>query len=175
MRCGFDGSFLGLSGEMLELGEHLLDRVEVRRVWRQEDELGADAADGAPHGKTFVATEIVHDDDVARCEGRQEELLNIGGEALAVDRSVEDKGRIDPVAAQGCKEGQRAPFAERCLRQQPASTRRPSPDRRHVGLHPGFIDEDQASGIKPTLIFLPLRSSPGDPRTILLAGEQRFF
>ncbi len=98
---GLDGSSVGFAQQGLELCEDLLDRVEVGRVGRQEEELGAGGADGAADGLAFVAAEIVHDDDVAGLERRDEELLDIGAEALAVDRPVEDAGRIDPVAAQG--------------------------------------------------------------------------
>ena len=40
-------------------------------------------------------------------------LLDIGAEALAVDRPVEDARRGEPVAAQRAEEGQRAPVAMR--------------------------------------------------------------
>jgi len=43
-----------------------------------------------------VAAEIVDDDDVTGPEGRDENLLDIGQEAVAVDRSVDDTGGIDP-------------------------------------------------------------------------------
>ena len=46
-----------------------------------------------------MAAEIVEDDDVALPQGRQEQLLDIGAEALAVDRTVEDAGCGDPVPA----------------------------------------------------------------------------
>jgi len=122
-----------------------------------------------------VASEIVHDDHVAGLERRYQALLDPSREALAVDRSIEDAWRIDPVMAQRCEEGQRAPFTERCARHQLVSSRRPAPDRRHVGLGPGLVDEDEASGIKPTLILLPLLPPAGDLRTQLFDGEQRFF
>jgi len=122
-----------------------------------------------------VATEVVHDDDVAGRKGRNEELLDPGCEAQAVDWSIEDAWRIDPVMAQCCQEGQRAPFAERSASEQLVTSRCPAPDRRHVGLGPGLVDEDEASGIKPTLILLPLLPPAGDLRTQLFDGEQRFF
>ena len=50
-----------------ELGEELLDGVEVRGVFRQEERLGARRADKLAHGFAFVASEIVHDDDIAGC------------------------------------------------------------------------------------------------------------
>jgi hypothetical protein len=45
-----------------------------------------------------VAAEIVDDDDVAGFERRNQDLPEIGQEAFAVDRAVDDAGRIDPVA-----------------------------------------------------------------------------
>jgi hypothetical protein len=45
---------------------------------------------------------------------------------------------------------------------EPLADRRPAPQWCHVGLGPGIVDEDEASRIKPALIFLPLLASPGD-------------
>ena len=55
----------GLAQQVLELGEDLFDRVQVRRVFRQEEELGPGCADELAHRFGFVTTEIVHDHDVA--------------------------------------------------------------------------------------------------------------
>src|ERR1700733_7107397 len=92
-------SRFGLSQQSLELGEDLLDRVEVGGVFGQEDEAGSDSSDGLPHLLPLVGAEIVEDHSVARLEGRDEELLDIGAEAFAVDRAVEQAGRIDAVIA----------------------------------------------------------------------------
>jgi hypothetical protein len=40
MRRGFDGALCGLAQEGLQLGEDLLDGVQVGRVGRQEDQVG---------------------------------------------------------------------------------------------------------------------------------------
>ena len=45
---GFDCSRRGLAQEMLELGEDLLNRIEVGAVGRQIDELGTLGLDGCP-------------------------------------------------------------------------------------------------------------------------------
>ena len=79
----------GLSQQVLELGEDLLDRVQVRRVFRQEEELGAGRAYELAHRFAFMAAKIVHDDDVAGAKRWDEDLFNIGSEALTVDRTVE--------------------------------------------------------------------------------------
>ena len=69
-------SGFGLSQQSLELGEHLLDRVEVGRVFGQEHEARPDGSDGLSHRLSLVGAEIVEDDDVARLEGRCEELFD---------------------------------------------------------------------------------------------------
>ncbi len=58
-----------------------------------------------------MASEVVHDDDVAGLEGGHELLLDVGAEADAVDRPVEDKGRGELVAAQCREEGHGLPVA----------------------------------------------------------------
>jgi hypothetical protein len=58
-----------------------------------------------------VAAEIVHDDDIAGLERWNELLLDIGAEAFAVDRAVEDAWGGEAVAAQRAEEGQGAPAA----------------------------------------------------------------
>ena len=53
------------------------------------------------HRMAVVAAEIVHDDNVAGLERRHEEMLDIAFGAFAVDRSIKDARRVDPVVPQG--------------------------------------------------------------------------
>ena len=57
----------------------------------------------------------------------------------------------------------------------PLSDRRPAPERGHVGLGPGLVDEHQAGGVDPTLIQNPLRPPARDIGAILLGCDQRLF
>ena len=173
--CCLYGSLGGFSQEQFELGEDLFDWIEVRGVGRQEQQPGSGRADCLADGRALVAAKIVHNDDIARRERGHEELLDPCGKAVTVDRSIEDARRVDPVMAKCSQEGQRAPFAERSAGDQLAPARRPAPDRRHVGLGPGLVDEDQPPGIKPPLVLLPLFPPARDLRPQLLDGEQRFF
>ena len=45
----------------------------------------------------------------------------------------------------------------------------------HVGFDPGFINEDQALGVKPVLMRPPARPEPRDLRAELLSGHQGLF
>jgi hypothetical protein len=91
-----------------------------------------------------VAAEIVHNDDVAWVELRDEKLLDIGAEAFAVDWAVEQTGSGEAVAAQGAEESQRPPVAMRREASDPFAFRPPSPQWSHIGLDPGLVDKDQA-------------------------------
>ena len=47
---GFAGALPGATQQGFELGEELLDRIEVGRIGREEDERGAALLDGAADG-----------------------------------------------------------------------------------------------------------------------------
>ena len=125
----------------------------------------------APEG----ASTHVHDDDIAGFEHGQELLLDIGAEASAVDRSVEDTRRGEPVAAQRAEEGQGAPMTMRGEAAQPLALWPPSPQRRHIGLDPGLVDEDQPPRVEPRLPGSPALAPARNVSAGLLKGEQGFF
>ena len=59
-----DGSLGGLTEQRLELREGHLDRIEIRRIGRQIEELGAGKLDPLSNAIDLVSWQIVHDDDV---------------------------------------------------------------------------------------------------------------
>lgn len=77
---------------MFDFGEELFDRFQVWGIFRQEDQFCSGAPDGLAHGAGFMSAEIVHADDIAWREGREQHFLDIDTEALAVDRPVEQHG-----------------------------------------------------------------------------------
>ena len=173
--CCLDGSFLCFAQERFELGEDLLDWVEVGAVGWQEEEPCAGISDCPAHGLSLVASEVVHDDDIAGPERRHQHLAYISGEPFPVDRPVEHKGSVDPVVAQRGDEGHGAPVAVGGLGAEGPSPGIPAVRADHVGLGPGLVNEDQPRWIKPSLIFFPPQALAGDVRTILLGGEHGFF
>ena len=122
-----------------------------------------------------MRAEIVHHDDVAGFEHGQELLLDIGSEALAVDGSVEDARGGEAVEPQGAEEGQGSPVALRSEAAQALAFRPPAPQRRHVGLDPGLVDEDQLARVETGLPGAPASTTQRDVSPGLLEGEQRFF
>jgi hypothetical protein len=76
---------------------------------------------------------------------------DIGAEAFAVDRAVEDARRRELVATQGAQEGQRSPVAMRRKARQAMALRPPSAKRGHAGLDPGLVDKHQMPWIETCL------------------------
>ena len=170
-----DRSFLGVSHPMLDFGECLFDGIEVGRIGWQEPEPCTGGADHPAHIGGLVRSQIVHNDDVARLEYGHELLLDPGAKALAVDRPIEDARRGQAIPSQGADEGQGTPVTVRGEAAQTFALGSPSAQRRHVGLDPCFIDEDQPPGIKASLKGPPSPTPARNIATCLLKGKQRFF
>jgi hypothetical protein len=62
-------------------------RIEIGRIFRKEQKPGAGGLDRLADRLSFVRSEIVENDDVVRLESGDQELLDIGAKALAVDRA----------------------------------------------------------------------------------------
>ncbi len=105
-----------------------------------------------------------------------ENFLDVEAEAFAIDRAIDEPWGFDPVVAQGGEEGRRVPAAMRHLGGEPPAQRRPSAQRRHVGLGPSLVDEDQARRIDPVSdICIHWARRLCDVGTIVLAGRDGFF
>jgi hypothetical protein len=93
---GLDGARIGVAQQGFQLGEDPLDWVEIGRIARQKEQLGAGRSDRMANGPAFVAPQIVDDDDIAGAE-RCQELFNISAEADPVNRLVEEvSGWVEP-------------------------------------------------------------------------------
>jgi len=160
---------------VFELGEELLDRVQIGTVRWQEKQMGADLANGTPCCFAFMATEIVEDYDIAFDERRSEDLLDVEGEELAVDGSVDNPGCINAIDAQGSDEGECLPMSVRNMRHQALSPRSPAAQGRHVGLDPGLVEEDQPVWLYALLISLPSSALASNVWPILLSRQNAFF
>ena len=122
-----------------------------------------------------MAAEVVEDDDVARAQFRDEELLDVGAEDDPVDRTVDDARRGQRIGSESRKEGERAPAAVGSEALQSLAFDAPAADRGHVGLDPGLVDEDEAFRIEMTDRPLPAPATGGDVGAMLLTGECGFF
>ena len=171
----FERSRRRFAQQVLQLGEDLFDRIQVGRVFGQEEQFSARRSDRPPNGLSFVAAQIIHHDDVSRQQRGRQHGLDIGFEALAVDRAVKNPRRFDAIKPKGGHEGHGFPMAMRNFGDKPLSSRRPSPQRRHIGLGPRLIDEDQALRRDPALTLNPAGAPLRHVETIALAGDDGFF
>jgi len=74
-----------------------------------------------------VRSQLVERDDVVGLEGRDQDLLDLGAKALAVDRTVEQAGRLDAGVAQGGEKGRGVPMPMPDRVDEPLAARRKSP------------------------------------------------
>jgi hypothetical protein len=66
----WNGSLGGSAQKRPQFAEALLDRIKVRRIFRQVKQPRAGGSDGLQHNDTLVGREVVADDDVAVLERR---------------------------------------------------------------------------------------------------------
>lgn len=131
----------------LEFGEGHLDRVEVRRAGRQEQEPGASGFEGLGGSGALVSGEVVQDHHIAGPKLRRELGLDIEVEDLAVHGAVQNPGGDQAVAAQAGDEGLGQPVAEGRIGDQaltpPAAASQPC----HLGGDRRLVDEHQPRGL----------------------------
>ena len=164
-----------LRSPVLEFGKELLDRIEIGRIFGQEEKACAGGSDGLAHGLALVRTEIVRKHDVTLLQGRHEDLFDVGSETLAINRPVEQPWRLDTVMPQGSHEGHGLPMTMRHLSFDALPARCPAPKGRHVRLGPGLVEEHQTRGVNQPAILDPSSSMPRDIGAILLGRDQCLF
>lgn len=160
---------------MLELGEDLLDGIEVGRIRGEEQEFGAGGLDGFAHGVAFVRGEIVHDNDVAGPEFAQKKPLDIRLEDRAGHRAWNNQRREDAVMPEAGDERRCFPMAVRRFADQSFAAPRPSVALRHIGRCAHFVDEHKAFRVERSLAAPPQPAGERHVAAILLTGEQGFF
>jgi hypothetical protein len=170
-----DGSGSGFSQDGFELGDRLLDRIEVRAVSRQIAHACACGFNGLANADDFVAGEVVEDDRFAWFESGREDLLDIGAEAFAVHRPVEDTRSGQAAGSQRRNQGNRLPVAARNGSDEPLAARVSAISAGHVGGGPGFINKDQFFGIQIALAGDPVATRLGNVWAFLLGSVLRLF
>ena len=111
---------------------------------------------------------LVHDDDVARTQGRRKDVADIGFKPVAVDRTVQDHRCDHAAQPQAGDESGRLAVAVRETHPQACAAPTPSVAAGHVGRSPCFVDEDQTLGIEVGLGFEPGATLGQDVRAVLL-------
>lgn len=153
----------------------MFDRVQVWGIGRQVAQLRARCFDCASNVIAFVSAEIVQHDDIARLEGWDEDLVDIGLEPFAVHRAVENHGRGQPANREPGREGGDFPMAMRRGTAQTPAAERPASEPYHIGGAARLIDEDQPLRVEAGLAFAPALPGRSHVRALLFAGQDGFF
>lgn len=159
----------------LEFGEGVLDGIEVRAVGREIAHSRTCCFDGGLNAGTFVRAEIVHDNNVAWPQIGYQHAIDIGLEAAAIDRTIQDHGRHD--AGQSQPSDERRGFLVTMWHggTQPLATSTPPVASCHIRGSPGFINEDQPRRIEIGLGIEPLLPSCQDVRPVLFRRVSGLF
>ena len=159
----------------LELGEGILDGIEIGTVRRQVEQRCPACFDRLSDAVDLVGGQIVHDDDVGRPQERGQHLLAPSPEDLAVHRPVEQHRGDEAGTGQPADEGNGLPVSMRDGGAAALAFGRPTAQARHLGREPAFVDEDQALRIKRGLTIEPALAGGLYVGPLLLAGMRGLF
>ena len=109
--------------ERLQLRERLFDGIEIRAIRGKKPQVRATTFDRGLHLRLLVHREVIEDDDVAGPEGRHQDLLDVRKKRRIVERSIEDRRRVEAVNTQCGHHGVGLPVAIRRVVAQPDSAR----------------------------------------------------
>ena len=158
-----------------EFGKDLLNGIEVGAVGGQVEQMRADGGNRAAHAPDFMTGQIVHNDAVARLERGGENLFDIGDEAWAIDRAVEDGGGGELVRPQGGNDGRGLPVAVGDFRDEAGATATAAIAPGHLRLERGLVQEDEPVPIEVGGLGTPALPGRPDIRSVLFGGVQDFF
>src|SRR3954452_9307811 len=165
----------GLPEPGLELGEKLLDWVEIRGIGRQVKHTGPGRPDRLLDPGDLVKGEIVHRDHVARLQRRCQHLLDVGAEHRTGHRPIEHKRRGDAARPQARQDGRGLPMTRSHRIDQALASWTPAVEAGHRWGCGGLVDEDEALAIHVTLPHPPAAAVPGHVGPILLGRSQALF
>ena len=118
---------------------------------------------------------LVGHHDVATLERRGQTLLYVSQECFAIHGSFDQHGSHDAGLTQASDKRHRLPVAHGRVRQQPLSARVPTVKAHHVGRDCRFVDEHEASSVKPALLANPVSARASHVGSLALCRPQAFF
>ena len=166
------GAGCGLSEQALQLGEGLLDWVQIGRVGREIKQAGAGGPDCFAHTSDLVGREVIQDHHVGLRQRWRKELADIGEEGLTGHGAVQHERRDEAGAAQACDEGSGAPVAVRRGVDQAFTLRAPAVAPDHIGGGAGLIEKDKALRVHVALPDPPVTSMGRYVGPVLLGRPQ---
>ena len=158
-----------------EFGKDLFDGIEVGAVGRQIEQLRPDGFNRLADPGHFMTGQVVQDDTVAWVERGNQHLFDIGHEAGAIDRAVEDGGSGQLVGAEGGNDRGRLPVAVGDLRHEAGAAPTAAIAPGHLRLERRLVQEDEPGAVELSRLGAPVLPGRYDIRSILFGGAQDFF
>ncbi len=175
---GLKGAGLRRPESCLDLRPTQLNRVEIRRVGRQEFQAGASSFNERPDVCSLVSRQVVHEDNIASPQARDQDLFDVNLKGHSVHGSPQDPGGLNVAPAQGGHQRVMRPrIAGRPFHHAQAGDR-PSKQAGQAQIHPAFIDEFQVRDQRVEFLgdsFGERLAQPLDPRRLSLAIMERLF
>lgn len=144
-----DGSLRGLAQQGFQLGEDLLDRVQIGRVWRQIDTCRTRCLDDRANRDQLVGGQVVHHHDIAGRQRRNQAFVELNLKDFAVHRAVDDERRGDRVDPQASHECQGLAVTMRDAANHACTTLTTPTLAHHCGVGAGFVNKTSLAGSDP--------------------------
>ena len=137
---------------------------------------------GIPHGLcrggVLVGGEVVENDYGSRCKLRNQHLFDVRREGRTIHCPLDYPRRDHGIGGKARYKRLRAPRAERRVHDQTVPARGPSSEPGKVRLYRGFVNEDNALGLRRhgrNAMLEPGLALPPYLGSIALGGNQRLF
>jgi alpha-D-ribose 1-methylphosphonate 5-triphosphate synthase subunit PhnG len=161
--------------ERFEFGETEFDRIEVRTVRGQVPQRRPGGFDQLLDAVDVMRGEIVGDDHVARREGGDQDLFDVGEKTVAVHRAVDHPRRGQPGQTHAGDKGARLPARERCMIADAVAAQTAAVPAQEIRRDAGFIEKDEARRVPRRRCGLPLLPRGGDVGPVVFGRAHRLF
>ena len=155
--------------------KHRFDRIEIRRILRQESEACANSSESLLYTGDLVEGYIVSRHNVSILERRRQTLFYVSQECLAIHGPLNDHRSHHAGLTQASDERYRLPMPHRRVPDQAFSERAPTVQAHHIGGDCCLVDKDEAGRIKPALLSDPASAYASHVGALALLRLQAFF
>jgi hypothetical protein len=148
----------------------MFDGVEIGTVGGQVADAGSPGRDKLLDVLDLMGGEVVKNNHVVFAQFGTEDVLQVGGKDVGVDRPFDKEGGRDAFITQSRNEGGSVPVAVRNGADAAPAHRTAPVEPGHLGVESGFVDKDQLARVLERLGLFPLRAQNHQVRPVLLGG-----
>ena len=169
-RAGFESA-----QDRLDFRPRQFNRIEIRRVRRQIDQVRAARLDQGGNPGHLVCRQVVHKQDVIGLERGDDALLDVAREDGAIDRPRQYQGGRDARRANHRQRRRSWPRRQRGTLDDALIGCRTPIQASHAQIDARFVQKFEVFNIHGRYGFLKFSTLLGDFRRVSLAGMERLF